>query len=219
MSFSCYLQQQFFNRLRFLAERYKLPAKQQAVNVVRYYMRPYFRIIIGLIIIWLGIKSVRQVFGGYDLGLFHQFQYIPFAFLIIFTIATFLLDTTYYKLNKIIYQYAVSFIGLAFIAIVIFIIIQHNSVDNSKTVLQVSNLPGATNVLTFEFKNNNRFRVIEFDRSRQTVYYGKYDKQNDTLNILETNYTGYVKELPKTGVITADTVFWNKFDKMLVDKK
>ena len=182
-------------------------------------MRPYFRIAIELIIIWLGIKAVRQAFAGYDLGLFHQFQYIPFVLLIIFTIAALLLDTTYYKLDNKVYQYGVSFIGLVFCTIVIFKIIQHNSVDNSKTILQVSNLPGATNVLTFEFKNNNRFRLTEYDKLGQTVYYGKYDKQNDTLNILEDNYNGYAKELPKTGVIKSDTVFWTKFDTMLVDKK
>jgi hypothetical protein len=182
-------------------------------------MRPYFRIAIGLIILWLGIKAIRQVLGGYDLGLFHQFQYIPFALLIIFTIAALLLDTTYYKLDKRLYHYLTSFFGLTLCAIVIFKIVQNNSVDNSETVLQVSNLPGATNVLIFEFKNNNKFRLTEYDRLRQTVYYGRYNKQNDTLFLRDNNYNGYVKQLPKTGTIKADTVLWTNFDTMLIDKK
>jgi hypothetical protein len=35
LSFSSYLHHQFFNRLLLWAGRYKLPAKQQAINVVR----------------------------------------------------------------------------------------------------------------------------------------------------------------------------------------
>jgi len=153
------------------------------------------------------------------LGLFHEFQYIPFALLIIFTVATCLLDTTYYKLDKRLYQYLTSFIGVTLCGIVTFKTIQQNSVDNSETVLQVSNLPGATNVLTFEFKTNKKFKLTEYDRLGQTVYYGKYDKLNDILFIGDNNYTGYVKQLPTTGTIKADTVYWTNFDKMLIDKK
>ena len=182
-------------------------------------MRPYFRIAIGFIIIWFGVKAIRQAVGGYDLGLFHQFQYIPFALLIIFTIVALLLDTSYYKLDKRFYQYITSFIGLTLCGIIIFKIVEHNSVDNSNTVLQVSNLPGATNVLTFEFKANKKFRLTEYNRLGQTVYYGKYDKQNDIIFIRDNNYNGFVNELPKTGAIKADTVFWTRFDTMLIEKK
>ena len=182
-------------------------------------MRLYFRIAIGLIIIWFGIKAIRQAFDGYELGLFHQFQYIPFALLIIFTLAVLHLDTTYYKLDNRLYQYVTSFVGLTLCGIVIFKIIQRNSVDNSETVLQVSSLPGAKNVLNFEFKTNSKFRLTEFDRLGQTVYYGKYDKFNDKLFIRDNNYNGYLKELPKTGTIKSDTVYWTKFDTMLIDKK
>jgi hypothetical protein len=153
------------------------------------------------------------------LGLFHQFQYIPFGLLIIFTVAALLLDTTYYKFDKRFYQYVISFIGLTLCGIAAFKIIQRNSVDNSETVLQVSNLTGATNILTFEFKTNNKFRLTEYDKLGQTVYYGKYDKLNDTLFINDNNYNGYVKELPKAGTIKADTVYWTKFDTMLIDRK
>src|SRR4051794_1723601 len=119
-------------------------------------MRHFFRILIGLMIIWFGIKAVRQVFGGYELGLFNHVQYIPFALLIIFTIATVLTDTTYYKLDNKIYQYIISFVSVTFCGIVIVKMIQHNSIDNSKTIFKISNMPGALNVLTFEFKNNNK---------------------------------------------------------------
>ena len=188
--------------------------------VVRHYMiKLLIRIIVGLLIIFFGVKAVRQEFGGYELGLFHQFQYIPFFLLLLFTIAIFLVDTTFYKLDHKIIQYTFSFIGLTFCAFVIYKIIQRNSIDNSKTILSISNKAAATNVMAFEFKDNEHFRLTEYGRVGQTVYYGKYCKQQDTLKILETNYDGYAKELPKTGIIKSDTVYWNRFDTMLIDKE
>ncbi|MBA2561396.1 MAG: hypothetical protein H0V14_00525 [Chitinophagaceae bacterium] len=184
-------------------------------------MKPYFRIFLALNIIWFGYKAVRHEFEGYNLGFpFYHIQFVPFILLIIFTIAVLLLDTTYYKLDKNIFQYLVSFIGLTFIAVVTFKIIQRNSIDNSNTILKISNLPGATNVMTFEFKENKHFRLTKkYYNHGQTVFYGKYLKANDSLKIIETNYDGYTKKLPQIGLIRNDTVYWNKFDTMLVDKE
>lgn len=80
------------------------------------------------------------------------------------------------------------------------------------------NLPGATNVLQFEFKSNNRFRLNEYDTLGETHFYGRYEKQQNNIFILESNYNGYAKKLPVSRVIIADTVYWNKFDTMLVDR-
>jgi hypothetical protein len=182
-------------------------------------MRPYFRILIGLIVIWLGIKAVQIEFGGYELGLLYHLQKIAFLFLIIFTIAAFVLDMTYYKLDNKIIQFTVSFIGVIFCTIVVYKIIQRESIDNSKTILTVSNKAGATNVMTFEFKDNKHFRLTEYDRLGQTVFYGKFSKQQDTLKLLESNYEGHVKKLPMTGIINLDTVYWNGFDTMVIDKE
>jgi hypothetical protein len=181
-------------------------------------MRLSFRIFIALIIIWLGYKAVRQEFGGYELGLFHQIHYLFFALLAIFTIASLLLDTSYYKLDRNIIQYSVSFIGVTFCVIVIYKFLQHNSIDNAKTILKVSNMAGATNVMTFEFKDNKHFRLTENNKLGQTVYYGKYSKRNDSLQILKSNYHGLAKELPGVGIIKGDTIFWNGFDAMKVDE-
>jgi hypothetical protein len=186
--------------------------------MVSHNMRHYFRIAIGLIIIGFGVKAIRQAFGGYDLGLFHQFQYVPFGLLTISTFAALLLDTTYYKLDKRFYQYVTSFIGLTLCSLVFIKIVQQNSVDSSETVLQVSNMPGAKKVLTFEFKVHGHFRLTEYTILGQTVYYGNYDKLNDTLFIRDNIYNGYVNEFQKIGIIKADTVNWTNFDTMLIEK-
>jgi hypothetical protein len=182
-------------------------------------MRPYLRIALGLIIILLGIKAIKQAFSGYSLGLFHQLQYIPYGLLLIFTVAALLLDTSYFRIYKRPNQYVTSILGMTLCSIVIIKTIQTKLIDNSETIFQVSNLPGATNHLTFEFKTKSYFRLTEYDIFGQTVYYGKYVKHYDTLFISDNNYNGYIKYLPKTGKIIADTVYWNKFDTMLINHK
>src|SRR5437773_9690824 len=102
-------------------------------------MRPYLRILVGLLLLFFGYKAVRQEFGGYDVGIFSEFNYFPFALVIILTIATLLLDTSYIKIDRKLYQYSFSFIGLTLCLIVFFKIIQRNSIDSSKTVLKVVN--------------------------------------------------------------------------------
>jgi hypothetical protein len=182
-------------------------------------MRPYFRIIIGLFIAWFGFKAVRQAYSSIDVGLLSEFQYFPFILLIIATIIALALDTKYFELDRKIYQYSLSFVGVILSAIVISKFIQNSSTDNSKTVLQISNLPGATNVLNFEFKENGKFRLTGYNKLGQTIYHGKYSRNRDTINIISSNYSGYAKQLPQTGLIQNDTVYWSGFDIMLVDKK
>lgn len=206
-------------RQRIRVGHIKISHLQQYLPFVDHYMRVFFRIAFGLMIIWFGIMAIKQSLGGYNLGLFHEVQYIPFGLLVMFTALALLLDTSCYMLDKGLYQYGISLIGLTLCGVVIIKIIQNKSVDNAATVMEVTNLPGAANVFTFQFKANNDFRLLEFNRLGQTVYYGKYDKLNDTLFIGDNNYNGYVKNFPKTGIIKADTVYWSNFDTMLIDKK
>jgi len=187
--------------------------------VVRHYMTQYIRVFIILLTIALGIIVVRQEFGPYELGFLSEFNYIPFLLLAILTITSLLVDTAYFKRFKNPYHYLNSAIGLTFCLLALFKITQRHLIDNSKTILEVTNMPGATNVLRFEFKDTNRFRLTESDLFGQTIFYGRYTKQVDTLKITESNYNGQAIELPKTGLIKIDTVFWNKFDTMLVRKE
>ena len=178
-----------------------------------------FRIVIGIIIILLGITAVQQVFIGLEQGLFSAMRYIILSLLILFTYGAFRIDRYYYEPEKKLYQFITTIIGVIFCGIVFFKLIQYQVIDHSKTILQVSNLPGARNVLQFEFKSNNRFRLTEYDMLGETQFYGHYEKQQNKLFIWESNYNGYAKKLPLKGVIIADTVYWHKFDTMVVDRK
>jgi hypothetical protein len=181
--------------------------------------RPYLRLAIGLLIVFFGYKSTRHQFGGYDVGVFSEFDYIPFGVVIILTIFILLFDHSAFKVDTKIYQYSFSIIALTICFIVFFKIIYRNSIDSSKTVLKVVNKAGANNVWQFDFKDSKHFVLIDYNLFGHTIYYGKYQKKGNTLKIIESNYSGDVKEFPKTGTIKVDTVYWNKFDTMLVDKE
>jgi hypothetical protein len=178
-----------------------------------------FRIVIGINIIWFGIKAVQQTFNGIEHGVFPLVEYIPLTLLLIFTMGAFLTDRYHYNYDKKLYQYLTTGIAFLFCAFVLFRHIEYTFIHYSKTVLQVSNLPGASNVLKFEFKKNNRFRLVETNLLGETVFYGSYEKQQDTLFIGDNNYNGPANNLPAKGVIIADTVYWNKFDTMLVERR
>jgi hypothetical protein len=146
-----------------------------------------FRIVIALITIWLGFKAVQEIFNGLEDGVF-SIEYLPLTFLMIFTLGAFLTDRYHYNYDKKLYQYTTTGIGFIFCGFVLFKLVQYKSTDYSKTVLQVSNLPGASNVLTFEFKNNNRFLLTEYNILGHTVFYGHYEKRHDTIYIGKNNY-------------------------------
>ena len=181
-------------------------------------MRTYFRIIIRLLIIWFGFKALRQAYGPIEAGLLTEFQYLPFIFLVISTILAIVVDIKYFELNKKIYQFCLSLIGVTLCTVVVLKFTRNNSIDNSKTVLRVSHLPRATNLLSFPFKDNGKFRLTGYDRLGQTIYYGNYSRRQDTINILSSNYNGDIL-LPLIGLIQRDTLYWRDFDVMLIKKK
>jgi hypothetical protein len=178
-----------------------------------------FRIVIGINIIWFGIKAVQQTFNGIEHGVFPLVENLSLSLLLIFTLGAFLTDRHHYNYGKKPYQYLTTGIAFLFCAFVFFRHIQFTYIHYSKTVSQVSNLPGATNVLKFEFKNNNLFRLEEINLLGETVFYGSYEKKQDTLFIGTNNYNGPANKLPVAGVVKGDTVYWHKFDTMLVDRR
>lgn len=176
----------------------------------------YFRLVIAISLIWFGIKAVQQTFNGIEHGIFPLLENLPLVLLLIFTFGAFLTDRYHYSYDKKLYQYITTGIGFIFCGFVLFRHIQFTVIYFSKTVLQVTNLPGANNVLKFEFKKNNQFRLEEINLLGETVFYGRYEKKNDTIFIGVNNYNGPINKLPLKGVIIGDTVYWHKFDTMFV---
>ncbi|MFT3679922.1 MAG: hypothetical protein QM791_06595 [Ferruginibacter sp.] len=182
-------------------------------------MSPYLRIATALLLLFFGYKAVRHELGGYEAGLFSEFGYIPLGIVIILTIPVFLLDHAAFKADRKIYQYSFSITALTICLIVFFKIIYRNSINNSRTILKVVNKAGAGNVWEFDFKTGKHFTLADYNLFGHTIYYGEYQKQGDTLKITGSNYEGSVQQFPTRGIIKADTVFWNNFDTMLIEKE
>jgi amino acid transporter len=181
-------------------------------------MKSVLRIIILIVIITSGCQSIIQLRGGYEIDIFEFLQYIAYILLLISTIAAIFIDRSYYRVVKKPTQYIVSFIGVLFVVFVAFKMISRKIIDRSSTVLSVTNMAGANNVLTFDFKEDNNLVLTEYNLFGSVVYYGKYNKVGDSLNILGYNYDGGIEKLPKYGLIKNDTVYWNNFDTMVIDK-
>lgn len=177
-------------------------------------MKLSFRILIGCIIIWSGIKAVEQAFGSYQTGLSSMFQFLPFILLILFTTIALLLDRSFYQIKRKWYQFIGSFIGIACCIIVIFKIFQRKQIENSKTLFEVRNVSNTENVLSFEFKTGNTFIMAIRGHFGVSFYYGNYSKKGDTLYILKNNYTNTDKTIPKKGIIEQDMIFWDNLEPM-----
>jgi hypothetical protein len=180
----------------------------------------FFRVILVILIIWLGFKAIQQTIEAESFGPFTWFQYGFFAVLAVVTIAVMVLETNYYRHNRRITQYIVSFSGVVFCSIAIANIMHRNSIDSAKTVLRVSTMPEAGTVLLLELKEEGYMKMTEYELLEKTIYYGRYELNNDTLKIAELSDKGLsLNPIPYTGVIRNDTVHWDKLETMLVDHK
>lgn len=179
----------------------------------------YFRILIGFVIILVGLRAVKNIFEGQEFGVINELYYFPFAILFIGTLTALYLDTIYFKKTKKKSQYLSSFMGIILCGIVIFKFLQYSVISQTETVLKVTNLPGASNVLAFEFKTDGNFKLTEYNLFGKTEYYGKYVKSDDTLSIEKSNYKGEIKNFPKKGIIKNEKVNWINFDTMVINEK
>ncbi len=102
-------------------------------------MKLYNRIFIGIITIILGVISLKQIFQGQEKGILSAFQNLPVILLLIFTLAVILMEVTYYKLHKNIFQFAVSFIGLIFCTIYFYKFFDNSVITKSKTIIKITN--------------------------------------------------------------------------------
>jgi hypothetical protein len=182
-------------------------------------MKTIIRILLGVLIVFLGTISIKQSIGGIENGPFTFIQYTPIGLHLLSTLIALLLDSSYYRFQKRPKQFIISFIGILFCIALLLIKLRDISTDNSKTLYEVTNLPGASHVMTFEFKINNHFRLTEYDRLGHTIFYGKYELVDDSLKIIESNYEYNEKILLKFGIINRDTIQWKNFDKMIIVKK
>ncbi|GAB2826897.1 hypothetical protein GCM10027043_30640 [Ferruginibacter profundus] len=162
--------------------------------------------------------GIISEFGGNEIGFMSFLKYLSTLCLLSTGIITFFTEWNNYRKHKKLLEFSVTCIALLFCAVIFYAVAKRAFIENTTTLIKVSNLPGASNRMTFEFRAYHNLKLIEYGGSIMTVYYGKYNRKGDTMTIKESNYSGYAKKLPEFGVIRNDTMFWNTFDTMLVNK-
>lgn len=181
-------------------------------------MKTLLKIFLLICILYFGISTVKSEFEGYEVGVISSFGYFGHLFLFLLTIISFFIEKLRDKTNKKVYHYPFTLLSLVFCSLVIFKILERTNIETKETILKVSNTPKANSVINFEFKTGNDFRLTENNKLGQVIYFGSYSKLKDTIKIISSNYDGLTKKLPEWGVIRNDTIYWDKFDTMLVDK-
>lgn len=177
------------------------------------------RILLFGLIIYFGIGAVQTEMGGTEAGLFATFDQLHFILLIVLLLVELALAYKAYKSAQKVLHFLPLCIGTALLTFCMFKKAQHNAIENSATVLRLTNKAGAANTWIFEFKEDNNFKLVEYSRLGQVFYYGKYHRNNNELSILQSNYDGFNNSLPTKGRTVADTFYWENSDTMIVEKQ
>jgi hypothetical protein len=176
------------------------------------------RILSLLLISWCGYGAIQQELYANEIGVLQGFNHVPFVLLIVLTVLAIIFESRKYIRDRKWFSFSSSIIGFLFCSYIISKLISFSRIKNKKTVLIVSNMAGATNVMRFEFKEGKKFRLVETQILDQIICYGNYKRESNNITILKSNYSNKEKKLPKFGTIKNDTVFWENFEAMLVEK-
>ena len=177
------------------------------------------RIILLILVILLGTLAVKTEFGPYQIHIFSDYfkYFVLFLFLII-AMLSFLIERNNYLRKKKIKEFAVTIIAVVFSSLVVLRVAKRDIVEARSTLIRISSIEHAQNKMVFEFKTGNDFKLTVHNGGETDIYHGRYSKTNDTIKIRSSNYDES-KELPEFGIIRNDTMLWNKFDTMLVDRE
>jgi hypothetical protein len=179
-------------------------------------MKFFLRLIFLIPICFFGIIAVRifldnkpirfgdDLFGG-NLGLFS---------ISILGITIFFIERHYYyRKEKKIGQFAVTGVSILAFILMLLPIARQEWTDSSATVLEVNK-----GWMSFEFKENNKFKLVKGEGLSAVVYYGEYSRIDDTIHIHKSNYDGDVKDLPLKIVIENGFVIWNNLDTVKISR-
>lgn len=166
-----------------------------------------------------GYIAVADVLTPEKTGLFEEFNNLALSFLVILTLITFFIGLRRFKADKKIKHFAITALpGLIICLFIVIKVCEYKSIDQKKTIFKVVNMAGANNVLQFEFKTNNYFRLAEQSMLDQTIYYGTYKLERNLIQITSSNTGDDIPNFPNSGRIKSDTLFWSNFDTMLIEK-
>jgi hypothetical protein len=181
-------------------------------------MKRILKLSLLVLILVLGIISIKLEFGPYNIEFYDGFKYLPVILLMTISIISFIIERNRYLYNKNLKAFIFTFLSSVFIVVIFSRFVQRSIIEKEPILLKVTNVQGAAHLITFEFRKGNDFKLIEYGGAEKTIYYGKYAQSGNVINIQSSNYDGYAKQLPEIGLIKNDTVFWKGFDTMVVEK-
>lgn len=180
-------------------------------------MQLIIRILLAVIAISCGWIILQQ-WNVYSYGVFDFFNNLPIIIIFITGILVFYIDFKNYLITRKLYQFIISFTCFVILVIYAAKLYDKSSVDKDMSVLTVVNQAGADRVFRFEFKQNGRLKITEYNMLGSDIYYCRYKKHADTLIIKNIPGCADANHLPTTGIIHHDSVLWNNWDTMLVNK-
>jgi len=170
-------------------------------------VKKVIRSVILIVVVFFGVISIKTTYDQHPIRFLDDWMgSIAFYFLIALGIIAFLIEQHYYFTSKKLKEFGVTAVAAFFCILISLPLIRREVTDNATLLFEVS---GHSNTIRrFEFKNNERFRLIEGQGMSSVLYYGTFSKKGDTIKILESNYDNTTK-LPGSGIIRHDTMFWN----------
>jgi len=168
--------------------------------------------------LWCGsqiIYSNTQGIWEGPLYFFSFFKYYIFLGVFIFSLIT---ELTKFQETKNWKNFVITPIGLVFFVIISFQLYSIVNINNSKTILEITHIPEANNVLTIELKENDNFIITEHSMLGPTIFYGTYSFKNNVIQLLTGNHKDCVIPYSAIRKLEKDTVYWQNFDTMIIEK-
>lgn len=181
-------------------------------------MKTIYRIILFVFICWFGYSVFRKTLGPQESGLLDVLHYFDLIILIILSIIAMVADVVAYRAYPKPYQFYSSIVGLFLCMLVFFRLATFNNIQHASVLFKATTKAQSDNTLLVKFKENEYLQIEEFHMLGRNIYYGKYNKNKDTVIIIQTNYERFADKLPLYGILHEELLIWKNGDTMLIEK-
>ncbi len=176
------------------------------------------RFIMLALILYFGVIALKIEYSVLQIGILDIFDDLPFIFLALLTTSVFFIDTKKFSENRRWYQLVSSIIGIFSVGIILKGKIERYATNTSPVVMLMHHIPGNYPVYTLELKKNGRFKLYNTEMFGQSIYYGDYARNGDSLLLVRYSYEDENK-LPRIGFVRGDTVKWNDSITLAIERK
>ncbi len=181
-------------------------------------MKPLAKIILIAVLLWSGSLIIYSNTQEIWEGLFYYVSFIKYFIFFGVFIFSLVSELTKFQETKNWKNFAITPIGLVLFVVISFQLYSIVNINNSKTILEISHIPAANNVLTIELKENDNFIITEHSMLGSTIFYGTYSFKNNQIQLLTGNHKNCVIPFNAIGQLENDTVYWQNFDTMIIEK-